>query len=140
MPIDTVQLKQRITDVLDAKTQLKKLTAKPFEELSMEQKYAIRYHIIVLAEALGAVCLHVAREDLKQEPVSYSECFNLLDEEGITEDTAKELVKIVRLRNLLTHRYWVIDDQQVYDSIKNDFKGVNSFLESVQDKYAIDVR
>jgi len=46
---------------------------------------------------------------------------------------------LVRLRNLLTHRYWIIDDNQVYNSIKNDFKSVNKFLESVQDKYAIDL-
>jgi uncharacterized protein YutE (UPF0331/DUF86 family) len=32
-----------------------------------------------------------------------------------------------------------IDDNQVYNSIKNDFKSVNKFLESVQDKYAIDL-
>ena len=139
MPIDIAQMKQRIQEVIDAKTQIKKLTAKPYEELNMEQIYAIRYHIIVLAEALGTVCMHVAREDLKQEPLSYSECFSLLDEEGITDEVAQELVKIVRLRNLLTHRYWVIDDKQVYESIKNDFKGVDSFLECVQDKYAIDI-
>lgn len=76
MPVDATQTKQRITEVLDAKTQLKRLTAKPYEELTMEQKYAIRYHVIVLAEALGAVCMHVAREDLKQDPLSYSECFS----------------------------------------------------------------
>ncbi len=105
----------------------------------MEEKYAIRYHVIVLAEALGSVCLHVAKEDLQQEPLSYSECFRLLDEKDISDNCAKELTALVGLRNLLTHRYWIIDDNQVYNSIKNDFKSVNKFLESVQDKYAIDL-
>jgi uncharacterized protein YutE (UPF0331/DUF86 family) len=139
MPIDVNQIKQRLKEVLDAKAELIKLTEKPYEKLDMNAKYAIRYHVIVLAEALGNVCLHVAKEDLKQEPLSYSECFRLLDDEGISEDCAKELTTLVRLRNLLTHRYWVIDDQQVYNSIKNDFHGVDNFLESVSDKYAIDL-
>lgn len=139
MPVNVAQTKQRITEILDAKAQLKRLTSKPYEELTMEQKYAIRYHVIVLAEALGSVCMHVAREDLKQDPMSYSECFSLLDDEGITGGLAQELTKLVRLRNLLTHRYWVIDDNQVYNSIKNDFRGVDSFLECVKDKYAIDL-
>ncbi|MGD0994510.1 MAG: DUF86 domain-containing protein [Candidatus Bathyarchaeia archaeon] len=139
MPVDVSQIKQRITEVLDAEAELKRLTMKPYAELNMEEKYAIRYHVIVLAEALGSVCLHVAKEDLQQEPLSYSECFRLLDEEGISDNCAKELTALVRLRNLLTHRYWIIDDNQVYNSIKNDFKSVNKFLESVQDKYAIDL-
>ena len=139
MPVDVSQIKQRLTEVLDAKAELKKLTGKPYEKLDMNEKYAIRYHVIVLAEALGNVCLHVAKEDLKQEPLSYSECFRLLDDGGISHGCAKELTKLVRLRNLLTHRYWIIDDNQVYNSIKNDFSGVDSFLESVQDKYAIDL-
>lgn len=133
------QIKQRLTEVLDAKAELKKLTGKPYEKLDMNEKYAIRYHVIVLAEALGNVCLHVAKEDLKQEPLSYSEYFRLLDNEGVSDGCAKELTKLVRLRNLLTHCYWIIDDFQVYSSIKNDFSGVDSFLESVQDKYAVDL-
>jgi uncharacterized protein YutE (UPF0331/DUF86 family) len=139
MPVDVSQVKQRITEVLDAKTELNRLTLTPYAELSSEEKYAIRYHIIVLAETLGSVCLQIAKEDLQQEPLSYSECFRLLDEEGISDNCAKELTALVRLRNLLTHRYWIIDDNQVYNSIKNDFKSVNKFLESVQDKYAIDL-
>ena len=139
MPVDVNQLKQRVIEVLDSKVELKRLTLKPYAELSLEAKFAIRYHIIVLAEALGGVCLHVAREDLGQEPFSYSECFRLLDEEGVCEECATDLSAIVRLRNLLTHRYWTIDDQQVYNSIKDDFRGVDKFLESVQEKYAVDL-
>jgi uncharacterized protein YutE (UPF0331/DUF86 family) len=139
MPVDVSQLKQRIAEVLDAKKELKRLTLKSYAELSLDEKYSIRYHVIVLAEALGGVCLHVAKEDLKQEPLSYSECFRLLDEEGVCGNCAKDLSAIVRLRNLLTHRYWIIDDQQVYNSIKNDFRGVDKFLRSVQEKYAVNL-
>jgi uncharacterized protein YutE (UPF0331/DUF86 family) len=139
MPVDVDQLKQRITEVLDAKKELKRLTSKPYAKLSMDEKFAIRYHVIVLAEALGGVCLHVAKEDLGHEPLSYSECFRLLDEEGICGNCAKDLSAIVRLRNLLTHRYWTIDDQLVYNSIKDDFRGVDKFLKSVEEKYAVDL-
>src|SRR3989304_616323 len=138
MPVDASQLKQRIIEVLDAKAELKRLTLKPYAELSLEEKYAVRYQVIVLAEALGGTCLHVAKEDLQQEPLSYSECFRILDEEGICGNCANDLTAIMRLRNLLTHRYWAIDDRQVYDSIKNDFRGVDRFIERVQEKYAAD--
>lgn len=108
---------------MDAKAELKRLTAKPYAELNMDEKYAVRYHVIVLAEALGSICLHVAKEDLQQEPLSYSECFRLLDEEEVSDNCAKELTALVRLRNLLSHRYCIIDDNQVYNSIKNKLQG-----------------
>jgi uncharacterized protein YutE (UPF0331/DUF86 family) len=139
MPVDVNQLKQRIIEVLNAKAELKRLISKSYEELSPDAKNAIRYYIIVLAEALGGICYHIAKDDLEQEPLSYSQCFSILDEENICEHCAKDLSAIVRLRNLLIHRYWTIDDKRVYNSIKDDFRGVDKFLESVQKKYAIDL-
>jgi uncharacterized protein YutE (UPF0331/DUF86 family) len=139
MPIDVNQLKQRITEVLDAKAELKRLTSKPYVELGKEARYAVRYQTIVLAEALGGVCLHIAKEDLDREPASFSKCFRLMDKEGVCNDCARDLVRIVGLRNLLIHRYWTIDDRRVYDSVKNDFRGVDRFVEGVKKRYAIDV-
>ena len=59
MPVNADHLKQRINEVLEAKSELNRLTSKPYAKLSLEGKYAIRYHIIVLAEALGSICLHI---------------------------------------------------------------------------------
>jgi uncharacterized protein YutE (UPF0331/DUF86 family) len=139
MPVDVSQLKQRIAEVLDAKTDLKRLTSKTYETLSGDEKFAIRYNVIVLAEALGSICVHIAIEDLGQAPDSFSVCFELLDEQGICETCAEDLSGIIKLRNLLTHRYWIIDDQRVYDSVKNGFYAVDKFLEAVEEKYAIDL-
>ena len=51
MPLDASQIKQRLTEVIEAKAELKRLTVKSYEKLDMNEKYAIRYHVIVLAEA-----------------------------------------------------------------------------------------
>jgi uncharacterized protein YutE (UPF0331/DUF86 family) len=128
MPVDADQLKRRIKEVQNAKKELRRLTKKPYEALSLDSKYAIRYHIIILAEALGSICVQIAVDNLGQKPFSYSECFELLDQEGICDNCANNLRQIVGLRNLLAHQYWTIDDQKVYLSIKNDFKGVDEFF------------
>jgi hypothetical protein len=44
MPVNTDHLKQRINEVLEAKSELNRLTSKPYAKLSLEGKYAIRYH------------------------------------------------------------------------------------------------
>ena len=139
MPIDSNQLKQRISEVLEAKAELKRLTSKIYTQLNMEEKYAIRYHIIVLAESLGGICLQIAIDEFKMKPGSFAECFKIMEEKEICKGCAKELIAIVRLRNILTHRYWVIDDGQVYDSIKNNFQGVDKFLRSAKERYAINL-
>ena len=136
MPIDADQLKQRIEDVLDSKLELIRMTTKPYELLNMEEKFAIRYHIIVFAEAIGSICTHIAAEDLNLKPQSYSDCFKMLEEKKICVGCAKDLISIVRLRNLLTHRYWKIEDKQIYESVKNDFRSVDKFLQSVKERYA----
>jgi uncharacterized protein YutE (UPF0331/DUF86 family) len=138
MPISVEQIKQRITEILETIDELKRLTSKSYAELSLNEKYAIRYHIIVLAEALGSLCFQMATEELNRAPESYSQCFKMLEEEGIC-DCARDLTALVRLRNLLVHRYWVIDDSQVCDAIKSNFKAVEKFLERVKDRYAINL-
>jgi uncharacterized protein YutE (UPF0331/DUF86 family) len=40
-------------------------------------------------------------------------------------------VKIIKLRNLLVHRYWVVDDKVIYDAIKKDFEYVEEFIKRV---------
>ncbi|MGB9672310.1 MAG: HepT-like ribonuclease domain-containing protein, partial [Candidatus Norongarragalinales archaeon] len=47
----------------------------------------------------------------------------MLEEEGVC-DCAKDLTALVRLRNLLVHRYWVINDDQIYNAIKSNFRAV----------------
>jgi len=139
MPVDVSQLKQRITEVLDAKRELQRLTSKSYEKLTGDEKFAIRYHVIVLAEAVGNVCISIAKHDLGQEPMSYSDCFKLLDEESICENCATELSGLIGLRNLLVHRYWSVDDRRVYNSTRDGFYSVDKYLEAVEEKYAVDL-
>jgi len=109
-----------------------KIVERPFEALSGAERYAIRYHLIAIAEALASIALHVCRNLLNQRPETPIHAFRLLAEKDvISNEVFMELSKFVRLRNLLVHRYWVVDDEKVYEGIKRDFKCVERFLEDV---------
>lgn len=136
MPINFDHVKQRVREILESKVELNRLTSKSYADLSVDEKYAIRYHIIVLVEALGSICFQIAMEEFNFAPQSYSQCFKIMEEKGVC-DCAKDLIALSRLRNLLTHRYWAIDDFQIYTSIKSYFKAVDKFLDGVKDKYGI---
>ena len=42
-----------------------------------------------------------------------------------------DIVSLFKLRNLLVHRYWIIDDEKIYHNVKRDFKNILDFIERV---------
>jgi len=88
----------------------------------------------VLVEALVALCNHIAVEDSKKEPQSYRKSVRLLAE-ALNIPCAEGIESLVGLRNLLIHRYYVISDEKIYSSIKEDFKCLLVFIREVKRKY-----
>lgn len=136
MGVDIDYLKGRIGEIRKTIGELSRLVSKPYAEIDLDEKYSMRYQLVVLVEALGDMGMHIAIEDLGSEPRSYAECFKLLEANELIE-SAEDLVKMVRLRNLLVHRYWIIDDAKVYKAVKEDFERVLELLEKVREKYGI---
>ncbi|MGC8849970.1 MAG: hypothetical protein ACP5QI_05805 [Candidatus Bathyarchaeia archaeon] len=48
-----------------------RLTSKPFKELSIDERYAIRYNVVVPVESIVSLCMHVAVEAYDGTPASY---------------------------------------------------------------------
>ena len=136
MGVDRAYLRARIREARDAMRNLIRLTSKPFESLSPDERYSMRYHVIVLAEAVGSICVHIALEDLNYEPTSFSDCVSYLSQAGLL-DCAEDIISMFKLRNLLVHRYWVIDDRRVISSVREDFKCVEDFFRRVEERYGL---
>mgnify|MGYP000085340874 CR=1 FL=1 len=76
---------------------------------------AMRYYLIVLAEALSSLALHIARRALGKRPLSSMEAIRILrDHHLITSEECDDTIRLMRLRNLLVYRYWVIDDKKLF--------------------------
>lgn len=135
MPLDRDVLNMGAREIRESLGELLRLTSRSYSELSVDEKYSTRYNVIVLVEALVALCIHLARELYGYTPRSYSDavrysCSRL----GLR--CVDDLVTLVRLRNLLIHRYWVIDDHMVYQSIKGDFRCLEEFLRVLKEGFA----
>ena len=130
--VDRERIKRFISEIRGAILFISKCSERPFEELTDSDKYAIRYNIIVIAEATSAIALHICRNIYGLEPETPIHALKLLaDKNFIQRSLSEELVKIIKLRNLLVHRYRVIDDKIIYDTIKKDFRYVGEFIERV---------
>jgi len=82
---------------LEAVKELKRLNAQRFEELSFDERHSMRYQIIVLAEAIGNICIHISLEDLGYEPESYSDCLTYLRDKSDIR-SGEDLIKRYGLR------------------------------------------
>jgi uncharacterized protein YutE (UPF0331/DUF86 family) len=109
-----------------------RIVEKPFETLSEAEKYAVRYHLITIAEALASTALHICRNMLNQRPETPTQAFRILVERNvISNEVFVELSKFMRLRNLLVHKYWIIDDGKIYESIRRNLKCIEELLKGV---------
>ena len=129
--MDEDVVRKKIEEVRWAVSELRRLTSKEFEELSVDEKYAIRYNIIVLVESLVSLCVHLASESFGVRPSSYREAVRVVAER-VGMRNVSDLELLVGLRNLLVHRYWSVDDGKVYQSLKANFKCVEEFLGKVE--------
>lgn len=133
MDVDRDLVEARVREIHDAVRLLEELTARGFEELTLHEKLSMRYLVIQLVEAAASICVHLLAEGFDERAESYPGCFARLGELGIVpRDLAARLAAAARLRNLLVHRYWAIDDRRVYESVREGLRDFEEFAKLVR--------
>jgi uncharacterized protein YutE (UPF0331/DUF86 family) len=129
MSINEEIIEARIREINDALQTLKLLKAKTFKGLTLHEKLSMRYLIIQLVEATSSICMHILLNLFNEKPEGFPECFTRLGVKGIIpQRLSTKLASAARLRNLLVHRYWEIDDTKVYNSVKKGLKDFEEFV------------
>ena len=86
------------------------------------------YRLLIAIEAALALCYHACAKKIHRTPDDYASCFrNLAQAAIIPQDLAERLERLARLRNLLVHRYWVIDHVRVHEIIRQDLNDLRQF-------------
>lgn len=119
MSVNEEMVEARINEINDAIQVLGSLTGKGFGELTLYERLSMRYLIIQLVEAASSICICILLALFNEKAEGFPECFARLNiKKVIPEDLAYRLAAAARLRNLLVHRYWAIDDEKIYVSVK----------------------
>ena len=137
MPVDVDVLRARISEINFIMNELQRLTSKPFMQLSVDEKYSMRYNVIVLVESIISLCIHIAIEAYSKTPASYREAIKIIAEK-LNLPCVKDLTSMVGLRNILIHRYWLVDDEKIYEAVKDDFKCVRELIGKVMEAFPIE--
>lgn len=133
MPLDKDLTSKKIADIRFSISEISRITSKPFKDLSIDEKYSLRYNIVVLVEALIALCTHIAIEHHNYKPATYRESIRTVAER-LSIPCTKNIEALVGLRNLLIHRYWIIDDEEIYKNTKQNFACLENLLKKIEEE------
>jgi uncharacterized protein YutE (UPF0331/DUF86 family) len=136
MPVNVDVLRARISEINFIMNELQRLTSKPFMQLSVDEKYSMRYNVIVLVESMISLCIHIAIEAYSKTPASYREAIKIIAEK-LNLPYVKDLTSMVGLRNILIHRYWLVDEK-IYEAVKDDFKCLRELIGKVMEAFPIE--
>lgn len=128
--IDVIE--SRIRNINDSIDEIEKILEKEFAEQTQTSLYALRYLLIQLVESSAGICIHLMKKCFREKPTGYPDCFVRLSKKGIfPEDLGQKLASAGRLRNVLVHRYWTIDDTLVYNSTKDGISDFRAYIEHI---------
>jgi len=132
-PLNSDLVEARIREINDALQTIQALTVKDFSRLGLAEKLALRYLAIQLVEAAASICLHILDARFNERAEGLPDCFTRLGEKGILpRELGEKLGAAARLRNLLVHRYWTIDDSRLYADLKSGLSDFEEFIKEVR--------
>ena len=117
--VDEEFIKRVLSDAREALEELRSIVSKPLSTVlrSRDLRYAMRFSVVLLVEALTDAAQHILVRCFNTEPTSYSDAMTKLGVTGVVpQGVADAAAKLARLRNLVIHRYWEVDDARIYRS------------------------
>ncbi len=125
-----------LRDFGEALSEIREITAMdPGEFLSSRRsRFSLRYSVIVAVEAAADLAIAILGEKFGVEVHSYREAFlRLAEKRIISAGTAESMARMVGLRNLIVHRYWVVEDLKIFmEARTSGVRALERFMEEVR--------
>jgi len=109
--------------------EVEEVSAKPVS--SRSDIYTARYAISHIVEAFAAIAARVAAaQGVAIE--GYAESMAFLGRAGIVQaEVAEALVRLAKLRNLIIHRYWLLNDKRILAEARSG--GIEAIRRAIED-------
>jgi uncharacterized protein YutE (UPF0331/DUF86 family) len=118
------------SELILACERLRELGQLPREVFTRDPHLALsaKYHLIVGIEAAIDLANHVITKNRWRIPDNYADTFRIMQEHGFfDEDLGVRLQTMARFRNRLIHIYWDIDNDRIYDLLREDMGDIERF-------------
>lgn len=133
--IDIERVKERAREIRESLEKIRHYAALPDAEFFADERnlYTVMHLLLTAIEAVASLCAHILAKTARKSPASHAECFEGLRDLGVVDDElASHLVKMVRFRNLLVHRYWEVDPVRVLGYARENLGDFEAFLAAIE--------
>jgi len=123
-----------MSDILDAKAEMERILSPGKEAFLSDRKnaLALKYLLIQAVEAITDVCQHQLAKTRGVVCSGYVDCIVKAGENGvIRSELATKLRRLADLRNNLVHRYWTINDGDLFDQCSANISDFYDFSSQV---------
>ncbi|MET1159349.1 MAG: HepT-like ribonuclease domain-containing protein [Thermoprotei archaeon] len=133
-----VRLEKLLDEIRESLALAKKIASLDYEEFmsDIRNRYTLRLALVEIVEAAVSIGLFILRNILGIEKIEgYVQIIRKLVENRILKPSIGEgIEKLVRLRNIIIHRYWEIDDSRIYREARgNGLRIVEEFVKEVEE-------
>jgi uncharacterized protein YutE (UPF0331/DUF86 family)/predicted nucleotidyltransferase len=129
-------LKSRIVEVLECIAALREdILSRSREQVATSRLYrsSMERYMHIAVEAMLDACRHIVSAKKLGIPETYKDLVKLLRDNGILPvELAAKMEEFVGLRNILVHRYIVIDHERLYEEAKVLIKVAEDFVNAME--------
>ena len=94
--------------------------------------FTLRYLFQVSIETCINMGSHIVSRNNLGIPGEYADVFRILNSKGIiSKNLELSLIQMVRFRNRLVHLYWEIDDELIYDYLRDYLKDFYLYIDEI---------
>jgi uncharacterized protein YutE (UPF0331/DUF86 family) len=95
-----------------------------------------KYYLQVSIECCLDIANHIIASERFRAPKDYADSFKILEEMNIVPgELSRKLQQMAKFRNRLVHLYGEIDNQYVYDFIREDIDDIREFTSMIKNRY-----
>jgi len=123
-------------DILEVKKEIENIVSLSKEDFLKEKRnsLALKYLLIQAVEAIADVSQHILAKTKGIPCEGYVDCIIKAGENSIiTKELSNKLRKLMDLRNNLIHRYWRIDDEELFKISKANLDDLEDFVNQIDD-------
>lgn len=95
-----------------------------------------KYYLQVSIECCLDIANHIIASERFRAPKDYADSFKILEEMNIVPgELSRKLQQMAKFRNRLVHLYGEIDNQYVYDFMREDIDDIREFRSMIKNRY-----
>ncbi len=134
MVLDRDRLAKNKSDILNIKTQIEEIVSggKKAFLLDKRNSLSLKYLLIEAVEAITDACQHILAKTKGIACNGYVDCIVKAGDNGIIKpELCNKLRRLADLRNSLIHRYWIINDEELFGISKDNLGDFEDFVNQI---------